>query len=125
MNIREYKADAGYCDISKYTLDSLVFFKSSLDIKFISCDNSLAGFVIRLENAIAYNSSADKKKFSIIRIDNEGSSYGLDIAVRSKQSHVEQYMALYIFEERQKPFVFRGLAEKISIFFFDEENKIS
>ncbi len=120
MNIREYKSDSGYCDVSKYTLDSYVFLNYGLDIKFINSDNATEGFVIRLENIVAYNSSMDKQRFSIIRIDSHGSSYGLDIAVRLKRPDIEKYMVLYIFEERQNLFVFRGLAENISISFFDK-----
>ena len=92
----------------------------NLGIKFIKRENDREGFVVRLQKVIAYNGSLEKHKFSLIRIDEDGGSYALNVSIRVKVPAVAKYMVVYFFEEKYDIPIFRAVAEKIDISYFDD-----
>ena len=54
MAIPVNPTDLGYFDISKYVLDSFVFLKCDLSIKFKDSQGGKEGFIIELEEIVAY-----------------------------------------------------------------------
>lgn len=109
--------DKGYIDICNFTLDSINFLDRRLTIRFLN-EESKGFFKIHLDNIVAYNHDLRVNHFFFLRLDSDGSSYGLDISIRLMQPNYKSFMVLYLFEDEKhtRP-AFRGLAEKVFVEF--------
>lgn len=115
--IPENIVDRGYFDVNSFLLTSITGLDKTMEVRFDSRSEREQGFVIRLENVVAFkNTIIDAESLFWIRVDGEGSSFAFDISIRLKEERIKHFHVLYLFkEDYRSPFVFRCLAEKISI----------
>ncbi len=115
MLIPRNPVDKGYINIKNYKLDSVNFLGKRLTIRFANINNQEC-FNIYLDNIVSYNWDFKTNKLFYLRLDSDGSSYGLDISIRLNQPKYKDFMVLYLFDDEEHiRFAFRGLAEKILV----------
>ncbi len=78
--------------------------------------------MIRMENVVSFRSIIETGTLFWIRVDGEGSSFAFDVSIRLKDERMKKFHVLYFFnEDYRSPFIFRCLAEKISIVSYDND----
>jgi hypothetical protein len=118
--IPENIVDQGYINVSTFTLSSITYLNEGMEIRFDSRKENNKGFFIKMEHVVAFRSNIDTSSFFWIRVDGGDTSFAHEISIRLKEERIKAFKLLYIFkEEDHSAFVFRCLAENISIVHYD------
>lgn len=107
--------DQGVFNIEKYDFKSLDYLYDEL---VVTLDESATKkeLIFRLKNVTSFNSKIfSNTKCRFFRVDQDGSSYGFDIAIRLKRPELKDYMVLYFFEKEHTVPVFRALAKDVLV----------
>jgi hypothetical protein len=108
--------DSGYMDLTKYEFIRSVLTGADLQIFFAEHNNDKKGFIIQLQNIVAFTDDIKNKKILMMRIDSDGGTYGIDMALKLKNKEYAKYMLLYLFEDiKHTAILFRGLAKNITV----------
>ncbi|MFT3945716.1 MAG: hypothetical protein QM763_01985 [Agriterribacter sp.] len=114
--MKVYNNGNGYYDISQHDLTEIMLLGSNMSIRFVNKVNKNEGFFVKIENVIAFSDRIGGKSVALLRVDEDGSSFGLDVALRLGNDRFQNFKLLYLFEDFQhSSFVLRVLAENISI----------